>query len=112
MKLCYRKQSYYELLQDGNIYYTFVASFQTLQEVTEKRNIDSKWASRNCQDGLYIPLIFSALGFNLNTNKIFAGKDIEDKTIGKNANYLQLHSSRIHLSAFNPGKNKTTCKWI
>lgn len=54
---------------------------ETLQEVTEKRNIDSKWASRNCQDGLYIPLIFSALGFNLNTNKIFAGKDIEDKTI-------------------------------
>lgn len=54
---------------------------ETLQEVTDKRKIDSKWASRNCQDGLYIPLIFSALGFNLNTNQIFAGKDIDDKTI-------------------------------
>ena len=56
---------------------------QTIQDVVENLKIPSKWASRNCQDGLYIPLIFSALGFNLNTKNIFAGKNIDDQKIGK-----------------------------
>ena len=45
--------------------------------------INSKWASRNCQDSLYIPLLFSALGFSMDTTRIYAGKDIDEKTIGK-----------------------------
>lgn len=54
---------------------------KTIQDVVENLKIPSKWASRNCQDGLYIPLIFSALGFNMDSKNIFAGKNIDDQKI-------------------------------
>ena len=41
-----------------------------------------KYASRNCQDGLYIPLLFTSLGFPLNTQNVIAVAEMHGNSVG------------------------------
>ncbi|CAG2221695.1 ectonucleoside triphosphate diphosphohydrolase 1-like [Mytilus edulis] len=54
----------------------------TLDEAAAKFNIPSRWASFDCQNGLYIPKLLKALGFNMETENIFAKRKLDGVKIG------------------------------
>ena len=56
---------------------------QTLKEAENKFSIPAQWASFDCQNGLYIPKLLKALGFNMNTENIFAKRKLNGVKIGK-----------------------------
>lgn len=57
-------------------------SLQTLDEAAAKFNIPARWASFDCQNGLYIPKLLKALGFNMETENIFAKRKLDGVKIG------------------------------
>ncbi|XP_053399784.1 ectonucleoside triphosphate diphosphohydrolase 8-like isoform X2 [Mercenaria mercenaria] len=52
---------------------------QSYEYATETLGMSEKYASRNCQDGLYIPLLFSALGLDI--DNVIAAKDLKGSSI-------------------------------
>ncbi|WAQ98019.1 ENTP3-like protein [Mya arenaria] len=54
---------------------------QSYDDAVSVLNMSPKYASRNCQDGLYIPLLFSALGFQLDTQQVMAAGDINKSSV-------------------------------
>ncbi|XP_060602037.1 uncharacterized protein LOC132755233 [Ruditapes philippinarum] len=48
---------------------------QSYEHATTVMGMSEEYASRNCQDGLYIPLLFSAVGLDI--DNVFAAKDMQ-----------------------------------
>lgn len=56
-------------------------NFQSYEHAINEMKMSEKYASRNCQDGLYIPLLFSALGLDI--DNVMAAKDMKGSSVGK-----------------------------
>lgn len=52
---------------------------QSFDNAVKNLGMSEKFASRNCQDGLYIPLLFSALGLDLES--VVAAKDMNGASV-------------------------------
>ncbi|XP_053400863.1 uncharacterized protein LOC123557493 [Mercenaria mercenaria] len=52
---------------------------QSYEYATVTLGMSEKYASRNCQDGLYKPLLFSALGLDI--DNVIAAKDLKGSSI-------------------------------
>jgi len=55
---------------------------QTYEYVVANLGMSEQYASRNCQDGLYVPLLFHALKVTGDGDKVLALKDIHSTPIG------------------------------
>ncbi|KAH3836392.1 ectonucleoside triphosphate diphosphohydrolase 3-like [Dreissena polymorpha] len=54
---------------------------QSLSYVVDTLRVSPKFASRNCQDGLYIPLLMAALGFKPATQNVYVADSINQSSI-------------------------------
>ncbi|KAH3836390.1 ectonucleoside triphosphate diphosphohydrolase 3-like [Dreissena polymorpha] len=54
---------------------------QSLNHVVDTLRVSPKFASRNCQDGLYIPLFMAALGFEPSTQNVYVADSIKQTSI-------------------------------
>lgn len=52
---------------------------KTYEHAITEMKMSEKYASRNCQDGLYIPLLFSALGLDM--DNVMAAKDMKGSSV-------------------------------
>ncbi|KAL3880178.1 hypothetical protein ACJMK2_032442 [Sinanodonta woodiana] len=75
----------------------------TLDEALKYMSTSASWASRNCQDGLYIPLVFSALGFTMDTNSLRAVDTVKGVKIawGLGAMLIEEEKTRFYREELN-----------
>ncbi|XP_060602036.1 ectonucleoside triphosphate diphosphohydrolase 1-like [Ruditapes philippinarum] len=52
---------------------------KSYEHATTVLGMSEEYASRNCQDGLYIPLLFSAVGLDI--DNVFAAKDMQGSSV-------------------------------